>query len=121
MWFQTVHAETAPRVLRDTPFRVKARRLWATTKEVFSRGSTAFGATLIALMLVMAIFAPLIVDQNPRGAYQMPRDLTAVAVPPGTEGHPPRGVPCSSPARADSARSTTRRPRRSTTRIRAAR
>ena len=39
-------------------------------------------------MLAMAIFAPLIVDQNPRGAYQMPRDLTAVAVPPGSEGHP---------------------------------
>ena len=88
MWFQTVRTETAPRVLRDTPIRVKARRLWATTREVFSRGSTAFGATLIAAMLTMAIFAPLIVDENPRGAYQMPRDLTAVAVPPGTEGHP---------------------------------
>jgi peptide/nickel transport system permease protein len=39
-------------------------------------------------MLGMAIFAPLIVDENPRGAYQMPRDLSAVAAPPGTEGHP---------------------------------
>jgi peptide/nickel transport system permease protein len=68
--------------------RVRARRLWATTREVFSRPSTAFGATLIALMLAMAIFAPLIVDENPRGAYQMPRDLSSVAVPPGTEGHP---------------------------------
>ena len=55
MWFQTVRTETAPRVLRDTPIRVKARRLWATTREVFSRGSTAFGATLIAAMLTMAI------------------------------------------------------------------
>lgn len=88
MWFQTVRTESAPRVLRDTPMRVKARRLWGTTKDVFSRGSTAFGATLIVLMLAMAIFAPLIVDVNPRGAYQMPRDLTAVAVPPGTDGHP---------------------------------
>ena len=88
MWFNAVSTETAPRGLRDTPMRVKARRLWATTKEVFSRGSTAFGATLITLMLAMAIFAPLIVDENPRGAYQMPRDLSSVAVPPGTEGHP---------------------------------
>jgi peptide/nickel transport system permease protein len=75
-------------MVRDTPLRVKARRIWGTTKDVFSRGSTAFGATLIALMLAMAIFAPLIVDVNPRGAYQMPRDLTAVAAPPGSEGHP---------------------------------
>lgn len=88
MWFQAVRTETAPRVLRDTPIRVKARRLWATTREVFSRASTAVGATIIALMLAMAIFAPLIVDENPRGAYQMPRDLSSVAVPPGTEGHP---------------------------------
>jgi len=43
------------------------------------------GATVIVLMLAMAIFAPLLVDENPRGAYQMPRDLTAVAVPPGTD------------------------------------
>ncbi|HWB89765.1 MAG TPA: ABC transporter permease [Acidimicrobiia bacterium] len=88
MWFQAVRAERAPRVLRDTPLKVKARRLWGTTTEVFSRGSTAFGAILIVLMLGMAIFAPLIVDVNPRGAYQMPRDLSAVAAPPGTEGHP---------------------------------
>ncbi|HEY4606720.1 MAG TPA: ABC transporter permease [Acidimicrobiia bacterium] len=88
MWFQTVRAERAPLALRDTPFRVKTRRLLATTREAFSRGSTVFGATLIVLMLAMAIFAPLLVDENPRGAYQMPRDLTAVAVPPGTDGHP---------------------------------
>jgi peptide/nickel transport system permease protein len=58
-----------------------------TTKDVFSRGSTAFGAVLIVLMLGMAIFAPLLVPENPRGAFQMPRDLSAVAAPPGTEGH----------------------------------
>jgi peptide/nickel transport system permease protein len=88
MWFGAVRAERAPRVLRDTPARVKTRRLWATTSEVFSHGSTAVGAVLITLMLGMAIFAPLIVDENPRGAYQMPRDYSAVAVPPGSEGHP---------------------------------
>lgn len=87
MWFQAVRAEKAPAVMRDTPLRVKARRLWSTTADVFGRGSTAFGLTLIVLMVGMAVFAPFIVDVNPRGAYQMPRDLTAVAVPPGTEGH----------------------------------
>jgi peptide/nickel transport system permease protein len=87
MWFQTVRAETPPSVLRESPFQVRAQRLWGITKEVFSRGSTAFGATVILLMLAMAIVAPLLVPENPRGAFQMPRDLSAVAVPPGSEGH----------------------------------
>ncbi len=65
--------------------RVKARgRLASTTRDVFSKGSTRFGAIIIVLLLAMAIFAPLLVDENPRGAYQMPRDLSAVAAPPGT-------------------------------------
>ncbi|HEY7470411.1 MAG TPA: ABC transporter permease [Acidimicrobiia bacterium] len=85
---QAVATAGAPSAVRDTPFRVKVRRLRATLREVFSRGSTSVGAALIALMLAMAIFAPLIVPENPRGAYQMPRDLSAVAVPPGTDGHP---------------------------------
>jgi peptide/nickel transport system permease protein len=42
---------------------------------------------MIVLLLGMAIFAPLLVDENPRGAYQMPRDLSAVAVPPGSPDH----------------------------------
>jgi peptide/nickel transport system permease protein len=88
MWFQAVRTETAPGLIRESPMRVKTRRLRETAGEVFSRGSTTFGAVLIVLMLGMAIFAPLIVDMNPRGAYQMPRDLSAVAAPPGTEGHP---------------------------------
>lgn len=87
MWFQAVRAETAPHVLRETPLKVRTRRLFSTAKEVFSRGSTALGAIVIVLMLGMALFAPLIVPENPRGAYQMPRDLSAVAVPPGTDGH----------------------------------
>ncbi len=83
-----VRAEKAPVVIHETPFRVKTRRLFATTKEVFSKGSTAAGAVIIILLLSMAIFAPLIIPANERGAYQMPRDLSSVAVPPGTEGHP---------------------------------
>lgn len=89
MWFQTVRVEKA----KPTGFRyesaalVRARRIMSTTRDVFSRGSTAFGATLIILMLGMAVFAPLIVETNPRGAYQMPRDLSAVGAPPGTPGH----------------------------------
>jgi peptide/nickel transport system permease protein len=88
MWFNAVRAERAPVLVGEGPLRVKIRRLMGTTKEVFSRGSTAFGAITIILLLAMAIFAPLIVPENPRGAFQMPRDLSAVAAPPGTEGHP---------------------------------
>ena len=94
MWFHAVRTEESVRaeqpagVVRESPARVKARRLLGTAKEVFSRGSTAVGAIIIVLLLGMAIFAPLLVDENPRGAYQMPRDLSAVAAPPGTEGHP---------------------------------
>jgi peptide/nickel transport system permease protein len=88
MWLQAVRAESPPAVVHDGPFKVRVARLWGTTKEVFSKGSTAVGGILIVLMLGMAIFAPLLVDANPRDPYQMPRDLSAVAVPPGTEGHP---------------------------------
>lgn len=88
MWFQAVRAETPSAALRESPLKVRLLRLAGTTKEVFSRGSTAAGAIIIVLMLAMAIFAPILVDENPRDAYQMPRDLSAVAVPPGTEGHP---------------------------------
>jgi peptide/nickel transport system permease protein len=90
MSIETVHVETAPppQVLHETPFKVRTRRLWSTTKDVFSRGSTRVGAIIIFVLIGMAIFAPLLVPENPRGAYQMPRDLSAVAVPPGTEGHP---------------------------------
>jgi hypothetical protein len=51
MWFQTVRAERAPGgvLVRESPFRVKVGRLFSTTKEVFSRGSTATGAILIVI------------------------------------------------------------------------
>lgn len=82
-----VRTGRAPGVVEDTPFRVKTRRLWDTSKDVFSRGSTAMGAIMIVLMLGMALLAPLLMEPNPQGAYQMPRDLSAVASPPGTDGH----------------------------------
>jgi peptide/nickel transport system permease protein len=94
MWFHAIRTEEPVRTekpsqpVRESQARVKARRFLSTTKDVFSRGSTLFGAVLIVLLIAMAILAPLIVPENPRGAYQMPRDLSAVAAPPGTEGHP---------------------------------
>jgi len=88
VWFHAVRAESPPAIVHDGPFKVRVARLWGTTKDVLSKGSTLVGAILIVLMLGMAIFAPLLVDANPRDPYQMPRDLSAVAVPPGTEGHP---------------------------------
>ena len=84
MSIETVpQVETAPpQVVYETPFKVRTRRLWSTTKDVFSRGSTRVGAVIIFVLIGMAIFAPLLVPENPRGAYQMPRDLSSVAVPP---------------------------------------
>lgn len=87
-WNLAVRAEKVRMLARESPALVRARRLLGTSKEVFGRGSALFGLVIIVLMVGMAIFAPLIMDANPRGAYQMPRDLTAVAVPPGSPGHP---------------------------------
>lgn len=88
MWFSAVRAEKVRTLSTESPALVRARRLLGTTKQVFSRGSTAFGAVVILLMLAMALFAPLIVGANPGDPYQMPRDFTAVGAPPGTPGHP---------------------------------
>ncbi len=87
-WNQTVRAEKVRMLARESPALVRARRLLGTSREVFGRGSDLVGLIIIVLMVGMAIFAPLIMDANPRGAYQMPRDLSAVAVPPGSPGHP---------------------------------
>ena len=88
MWLSAVRAEKVRSLRTESPALVRARRLLGTTKQVFSKGSTAFGAVIILLMLGMALLAPFIVDANPRDPYQMPRDLSAVGAPPGTPGHP---------------------------------
>ncbi|MGH8871371.1 MAG: ABC transporter permease [Acidimicrobiia bacterium] len=82
-----VRAETPPRVMGRSALQVRTARLWGTTREVFSEATTAIGAVIIILLLAMAVAAPLLVPVNPRGTYQMPRDLSAVSVPPGTPGH----------------------------------
>jgi len=38
-------------------------------------------------MVLMAAFAPLIMEPNVPDAYQMPRDYSAINAPPGTPGH----------------------------------
>jgi peptide/nickel transport system permease protein len=56
-------------------------------RRVFRSPTTVVGATIILLMLGMAIFAPLLVEPNVPSPYQMPRDWSAIDVPPGSPGH----------------------------------
>lgn len=68
-------------------FVVRGRRIVSLTAEVLRNRTTALGALIILCLIGMAVFAPHLVPANPRGTYQMPRDLGAPHVPPGTEGH----------------------------------
>ena len=72
----------------DTAFRVRMRRLFGVLQGMASNPATVIGLVVIALMLVMAIFAPWILEPNSPDPYQMPRDWGAVRKPPGTPGHP---------------------------------
>ena len=49
--------------------------------------TTLVGGTIVAVLMLMAIFAPLIIEPNVPNVYQMPRDFSAVNAPPGTDGH----------------------------------
>lgn len=67
---------------------VRLRRMGSIAGEVLRNRTTAFGATVIVLLLAMAIFAPALVPANPRDPRQIPRDFAAVHLPPGSPGHP---------------------------------
>ena len=72
----------------DSAWRVRLRRGGELAAAVWSNPTTAVGLILILLMLSMALFAPLITEPNTPDPYQMPRDWGAIAVPPGSPGHP---------------------------------
>lgn len=57
-------------------------------RSLFRSSTAVAGAILILLVLLMALFAPLLVEPNSPNPYQMPRDWAAIDVPPGTSGHP---------------------------------
>jgi peptide/nickel transport system permease protein len=72
----------------DSAWQVRARRTWELTGHVLSNPTTVLGVVIIVLMIGMALLAPVITEPNVPDPYQMPRDWSAVRMPPGTPGHP---------------------------------
>jgi len=72
----------------DSAWKVRLRRGREFAAAIWSNPTTAAGLILILLMLSMAFLAPLITEPNTPDPYQMPRDWGAIAVPPGSPGHP---------------------------------
>jgi peptide/nickel transport system permease protein len=83
-----------PGIGRRTPggryqaLRTRARRTGELTRMVLRSPTTLSGAVVIVAILLMAAFAPLLVEPNTPSAYQMPRNWSATNAPPGTPGHP---------------------------------
>jgi len=65
----------------------RTRRLSEIARESLRNPTTLIGGVIVSLFLLMALFAPLLIEPNTPNAYQMPRDFSAVNVPPGTDGH----------------------------------
>ena len=72
----------------DSAWRVRLRRGRELAAAIWSNPTTVVGLVLILLMLAMALLAPIITEPNTPDPYQMPRDWGAIAVPPGSPGHP---------------------------------
>ena len=79
-----VHEPAAPLA---GAIRTRAGRFVEIAREVLRNPTTLMGLILIAAMIAMAVFAPLLVEPNTPNAYQMPRDWSALNEPPGTPGH----------------------------------
>ncbi len=75
-------------VAADSAWRVRLGRFRELGVSIFSNPTTVAGLILIVLMLSIAAFAPLITEPNTPDPYQMPRDWSAISVPPGSPGHP---------------------------------
>jgi peptide/nickel transport system permease protein len=78
----------APAVVTESATRARLRRAGEITRNVVSNPTTVAGIIMIVAMLSMALLAPLITEPNTPDAYQMPRDWSALNVPPGSPGHP---------------------------------
>ncbi len=72
---------------RDSAWRVRAQRGWELTRTMLANPTTVIGLTIVVLLILMALSAPWITEPNTPDAYQMPRDWSAVRVPPGSPGH----------------------------------
>jgi peptide/nickel transport system permease protein len=80
-------AGSARREWRET-LRARLQRLREPVRQALRSPTTLGGAVVIALLVGMALAAPLITEPNFPDPYQMPRDWTAINAPPGTPGHP---------------------------------
>ena len=83
-----VSAPTTMKPTNDSALRVRVRRVRELTGSLLRNPTTVAGLVFIVLLLGMAIFAPLLTEPNTPDPYQMPRDWGALAVPPGSPGHP---------------------------------
>ena len=72
----------------ESALRVRLRRARELTGNVLSNPTTLAGLVIIAAMIGMALAAPWITTPNTPDPTQMPRDWGAIAVPPGSPGHP---------------------------------
>ncbi len=83
------HPVSAPPIVtNDTAWRVRTRRAGELTASLLKNPTTVVGLVIIVLLIGMAVFAPLLREPNTPDPYQMPRDWDAIAVPPGSPGHP---------------------------------
>ncbi len=72
----------------ESALRVRMRRAGELTGNVLSNPTTLAGLIIITAMIGMALLAPWITTPNTPNPTQMPRDWGAIAVPPGSPGHP---------------------------------
>ena len=77
----------ATRRARLHSLSVRLRRVWELSLDTLRNPTTLLGTIIVALLVGMAILAPLLVDANRPNPYQMPRDFAAVNEPPGTDKH----------------------------------
>ena len=81
-------APQPPTTTADSALRVRLRRGRELSSSLFKNPTTIAGVVIIAALLSMAIFAPLLTEPNTPDPHQMPRDWGAIAVPPGSPDHP---------------------------------
>jgi peptide/nickel transport system permease protein len=73
---------------RLNAYKARASRTWDLVRQALRSPTTTAGVVIILLIVLMAVFAPLLVEPNSPDAYQMPRDWENLNAPPGTPGHP---------------------------------
>src|SRR5680860_1780701 len=84
---RVARARNRPAAGRLRALATRTRRLGEIARESLRNPTTLVGGVIVLLLMLMAAFAPLLIEPNQPNAYQMPRDFSAVNVAPGTDGH----------------------------------